>query len=82
MVKAKFEIGVVEKHVIDVNANPFTKRIRIEVDGERVINVANFQPSRQFEIDVGNLEKHHVQINIRALSPVKLLVDGKETPQI
>lgn len=79
MVKGKFEIGETEKHTIDVNANPLLKYIRIDVDGKRVINVPNFQPSREFELDVGNEEKHHLEIHIRAFSPVKLIVDGKET---
>lgn len=82
MVKGKFEVGVDEKHTIFVNANPLFKFIRIEVDGERVVNVANFQPSRSFELEVGNQEQHHVEIHIRALSPIHLLVDGEEVPQI
>ncbi|MHB1708174.1 MAG: hypothetical protein ACYCT2_01685 [Thermoplasmataceae archaeon] len=79
MSKAKFEIGENEKHIIDISANPFLKYIRIEVDGKRVIDVANFTPSRKFQLDVGELEKHQVEIRIRALSPIKLFVDGKET---
>ena len=82
MSKAKFEIGESEKHIIAVNANPFLKYIRVEVDGERVIDVANLTPSRKFQIEVGNLEKHSLEINIRALSPIKLYVDGEETKQI
>ncbi|HLH85777.1 MAG TPA: hypothetical protein VKU79_02805 [Thermoplasmataceae archaeon] len=82
MSKARFQIGEVEKHVIYVNANPFLKYIRIEVDGERVVNVANLTPSREFQLEVGNLEKHHVDIRIRAFSPIKLSVDGKEAEEI
>lgn len=82
MAKAKFEIGESEKHVIDVNANIILKYIRIYVDGERVINVVNLTPSRDFQLDVGNSEKHHVEIKIRALTPIRLLVDGNETQQI
>jgi hypothetical protein len=78
MSKAKFEIGENEKHLIDINANPFLKYIRIEVDGKRVIDVANFTPSRKFQLDIGESEKHQVEILIRALSPIKLFVDGKE----
>lgn len=81
MSKARFEIGENERHSITVNANPFLKYIRVEVDGERVIDVANFTPSRKLELEVGESEKHHIDINIRALSPIKLFVDGKETPQ-
>lgn len=82
MVKGKFEIGDNEKHIIAVNANPILKYVRIEVDGERVIDVPNFQPVRKFQLEVGETEKHDVQISLRAFSPVKLLVDGKQVPEI
>lgn len=82
MVKGRFEVGESEKHIIAVNANPVFKYIRVEVDGERVINVANLTPSRKLQLDVGNSEKHNVEIDIRAFSPIKLYVDGKEIKQI
>jgi len=44
MTKAQFEIGVNEKHTIVVNASVLLKCIKIEVDGEKVVNGANFQP--------------------------------------
>ena len=79
MTKAKFEIGENEKHTIIVNANPLLKYIQIEVDGEKVVNEANFSPlPKKFQIDVGNSEKHHVEISAGPFSPIKLLVDGKE----
>lgn len=82
MVKGKFEVGEDEKHIVAVNANPLLKYIRVEVDGERVINVANFQPSRKLELDVGEQETHHLEIDIRAFSPIRMLVDGNEIQQI
>ncbi len=82
MVKARFEVGENEKHIIAVNANPLLKYIRVEVDGERVINVANLTPSRELELDVGNAETHHLVIKIRAFSPIKLSEDGREIQQI
>lgn len=82
MSKAKFEIGDNEKHQVFVNANPLLKFIRIEVDGERVVNVANFQPSRKFDLEVGEKEKHKLEIHVRALTPTKLLVDGEEVPPV
>lgn len=83
MSKAKFEIGESEKHIIAVNANPFLKYIRIEVDGERIVDEGNFQPfSKQFQLDVGTVEKHHVEISAGALSPIKLFVDGKEAHKV
>lgn len=82
MSKATFEVGETEKHTVFVNANPLLKYIRVEVDGKRVVNVANFQPSRKIELDIGDLEPHHLEIDIRALSPTRLFADGKEIPQI
>ena len=77
--KARFEIGDNEKHTIIVNANPLLKYIKIEVDGEKVVDGANFQPlSKKFQIDVGNSEKHHLEISAGPFSPIKLFVDGKE----
>jgi hypothetical protein len=82
MANAKFEVGESEKHLIAVNANPFLKYVRIEVDGNRVIDVANLTPSRKFRLEVGNLEKHNVEIHIRIFSPIRLFVDGEETKQM
>jgi len=79
MTKAKFEIGENEKHTIIVNANPLLKYIKIEVDGKKVVNEANFQPlPKKFQIDVGTSEKHRVEISAGPFSPIKLFVDGKE----
>lgn len=82
MSKATFEIGDKEKHTIFVNANPLWKYIRVEVDGKRVIDVANLQPSRKLELEVGDKEKHQLEIHLRALTPTRLFVDGKEVPQV
>jgi hypothetical protein len=79
MTKAKFEIGENEKHTIIVNANPLLKYIKIEVDGEKVVDEANFQPlPKKFQLDVGSSEKHQVEISAGPFSPIKLFVDGKE----
>ena len=60
MTKAKFEIGETEKHTIIVNASALLKYIKIEVDGEKVVNEANFQPfsmhQKNVDIDL-RLEK-------------------------
>ena len=82
MAKAKFEVGESEKHTIDVNANIVLKYIRIYVDGERVINVVNLTPTRDFKLEVGNSETHQVEIKIRAFTPRRLFVDGNEAQQI
>ncbi len=82
MSKASFEVGENEKHVIFVHASPLWKYIRVEVDGKKVLHVANLTPTRKLELDIGETEKHHLEIDLRALTPTKLFVDGKEVPQI
>jgi len=58
MPKAKFEIGETEKHIIIVNASVLLKYIKIEVDGKKVVNEANFQPfPKKFQLEVGNFRK-------------------------
>jgi hypothetical protein len=79
LTKSKFEIGETEKHMIVVNASALLKFIRIEVDGEKVVNESNFQPlAKKFELDVGSSEKHHLEISAGPFSPIQLWVDGKE----
>ena len=83
MTKAKFEIGENEKHNIIVNASALLKYIKIEVDGEKVVNEANFQPfPKKYHLELGSSEKHHVEISAGPFSPIKLFVDGKEAQQI
>ncbi len=78
MTKAKFGIGETEKHTVIVNASALLKYIKIEVDGKKVINETNLQPfSKKFQLDVGNSEKHHLEICAGPFSPIKLFVDGK-----
>ena len=82
MTKAKFEVGETEKHTIVVNASALLKYIKIEVDGEKVVNEANFQPlAKKFQLEVGSSEKHHVEISAGPFSPIKLWVDGKEAQE-
>ena len=83
MTKAKFEIGENEKHTIIVNANPLLKYIRIEVDGEKVVNEANFQLlPKKFQLDVGNSEKHHLEISAGPFSPIKLFWTEKKLKKL
>jgi hypothetical protein len=79
MTKAKFEVGETEKHIIIVNASALLKYIKIEVDGKKVVNESNFQPlPKKFHLDVGNSEKHHLEISAGPFSSIILFVDGKE----
>jgi hypothetical protein len=64
MTKAKFEIGETEKHTIIVSVTPLLKYTAIEVDGEKVVNEANFQPlPKKFQVDVINTEKNYAALS-------------------
>ena len=79
MAKAKFEIGETEKHIIVVDTSVFWKSITIELDGKKVVSKSHFIPGPEnFQYDVGDYEKHHVEISAGGFSPIKLFVDGKE----
>ena len=80
--KAKFEIGENEKHTIIVNKNRLLKYISIEVDGKKVVNEAYFTPTpKKFQLEVGNTEKHHVEIETHPLSATTITVDGNAAQQ-
>ncbi len=78
MGKAKFEIGEKEKHTITVNASALLKLIKIEVDGKKVVNESHFTPTaKKFQLEVGDTEKHQVEIEAGPFSSPTLTVDGK-----
>jgi hypothetical protein len=79
MAKETFEIGEKEKHVIVVNASIFWKSITIDIDGKTMVNEHSYSPlPKEYKFDVGTAEKHHVEISVGGLAPIKVLVDGKE----
>ncbi|MEM0156403.1 MAG: hypothetical protein QW597_07395 [Thermoplasmataceae archaeon] len=79
MGKALFEIGENEKHRILVSWSLVSKRIAVELDGEKVLDKFHLSPApEKFQLDVGNSEKHLVEISAGGFAPVKLTVDGKE----
>ena len=64
MTKAKFEIGETEKHTIIVNASALLKHIKIEVDGEKVVNESHFSSlSKKFQVEVINTEKNYAALS-------------------
>jgi hypothetical protein len=80
MAKAKFVIGENEKHTIIVNASALLKYISIEVDGKKVINETHLTPAaKKFQLEVGDTEKHQVDIEAGPFSAAKVTVDGKDT---
>ena len=78
MTKAIFEIGETEKHLIEVDWSLLMKHIVIKLDGEMVKDKFHYSPvPEKFHLDVGNTEKHVVEISAGGFSTVKLAVDGK-----
>ena len=68
MAKAKFEIGETGKHTIIVNASALLKYIKIEVDGEKVVNEANFSSlPKKFQVEVINTEKNYARAKWKCL---------------
>ena len=86
MVKAKFELGATEKHLIVVDRrvrNLFMKRVIVELDGEKVVDDYHYSlKAKIVQLDVGSSEKHHVEIIAAAFSPIKVFVDGKAAQKI
>ena len=64
MTKATFEIGEIEKHTIIVNASALLKYIKIEVDGEKVVNESHFSSlPKKFQVEVINTEKNYASLS-------------------
>ena len=78
MSKTKFEIGETEKHIIIVDSSILWKRVIIELDGKKVVNKSHFTPGgKKIRVDVGNSEKHHVEVSAGGFWSPELFVDGK-----
>jgi hypothetical protein len=78
MAKVILEIGETEKHQIVVNWSLFMKHLTIELDGVRVTDEYHYSPApKKFHFDVGNTEKHLVEISAGGFSPIRVSVDGK-----
>jgi hypothetical protein len=79
MSKVKFEIGEKERHTVFVHNDLVLKHITIEIDGEKVADESHFSPKgKKFEFDIGDSEKHHLEITCGGFSQTELLVDGNE----
>ena len=78
MAKAVFEIGEKEKHRFAVKWSLFMKHLTIELDGEKVTDEFHYSPvPKKYHFDVGNTEKHQVEISAGGFSAIKVFVDGK-----
>ena len=78
MGKTNFEIGDKEKHLFTVGWSILSKRILIELDGEKLVDKGHYTPSpEQFTFDMGSSEKHKVEVSVGGFSSLKVWVDGK-----
>ncbi len=78
MGKTKFEIDAAGKHTIVVNTNIFTKTLRIDLDGEKVVSEFRLVPTtKKFEFFVGNSGEHKVEVIAGMVSKPQVFVDGK-----
>ena len=83
MGKSTFEVGEREKHSLTVDADQVMKKIRIEVDGQKVIDESLFSPgAKKFALDVGSPEAHKVEVEFGMTRwafgrKLTVLVDGK-----
>ena len=83
MSKEQFEIGEKEKHSLTVHTDRIMKTIRIEVDGQKVIDESIFSPAaKKFAFDVGTSEIHKVEVDFGMARwafgrKLTVLVDGK-----
>ncbi len=81
--KSSFEVGEREKHALTVDANQVMKRIRIELDGQKVIDESLLSPgAKKFAFDVGSSEVHKVEVDLGMTRwafgrKISVLVDGK-----
>jgi len=83
MAKSSFEVGEKEKHTLTVDHDWVMKKIRIELDGEKLADEYHYSPlAKTYSFDVGSSEVHKVEVNLGRFSyfkgrEVKVLVDGK-----
>jgi hypothetical protein len=83
MGKSTFEVGEREKHSLTVDTDKLTKRILIEVDGQKVIDESLFGPgAKKFPFDVGSSEVHKVEVDFGMTRwafgrKLTVLADGK-----
>ena len=78
MAKFNFEVGETEKHLVNINWSKLMKRVRIEVDGQAVIDEPNFSPAvKKYAFDVGKSEIHKLEVSAGMFSPLEVGVHGK-----
>jgi hypothetical protein len=78
MAKSSFEVGEREKHSPTVDWDRVTKRVRIELDAEKLADEFHYWPgAKKFSFDIGSSKAHKVEVSVGMSSPLWVLVDGK-----
>lgn len=83
MGKSRFEVGEREKHSLTVDYDMVMKRIRVELDDQKIADESLFSPgAKKFAFDVGSSEVHKVEVNLGMTRwafgrKISVLVDGK-----
>jgi hypothetical protein len=80
IMKARFEIGENEKHIIEVSASVWTGQVKIVVDGRTMAKTHQIGLSdASYRFPVGENEKHDVEVIVGGIvaARAELLVDGK-----
>ena len=80
IMKARFEIGENEKHIIEVSASLWTGQVKIVVDGQTMAKKCQVGSSDEsYRFSIGEKEKHDVEVIIGGIvtARAELLVDGK-----
>lgn len=81
MVKANFEVGKREKHIILVEVSSFwLRKLKVTVDGREVVNTLwSKRSGGSANFSVGEKERHQVEVRVNGyfVPKITLLVDGK-----
>src|SRR5436190_20448529 len=83
MGKSRFEVGEREKHSLIVDCDTVMKRIRIELDDQKITDEYVYSPgAKKFAFNVGSSEVHKVEVNLGMTRwafgrKISVLVDGK-----
>jgi hypothetical protein len=87
MAKSSYQVGEKEKHTLTVDHDWATKRILIELDGEKLADEYYYSlGGKKLSFDVGSSEVHKVEVILGMTLPLvaivkrrelKVLVDGK-----
>lgn len=83
MAKSKFEIGETEKHTLVVGWSIISKHLTIYLDGKKITDKLHLTPTpEEWQLEVGESEKHQVKISAGGFSHTKVVLDGKEVQKI